>query len=86
VGLVHGLAGSGALTSLAMVNLPSTATRLVYIGLFGLGSVVGMALLSGLLGWPLFHMSRRPLAARFLAAATGLASILMGIFWLWRFL
>src|SRR5581483_3913255 len=52
VGAVHGLAGSGALTELVVTTLPSTLTRLSYLALFGVGSTVGMAMLSGLLGWP----------------------------------
>src|SRR5262249_51453652 len=50
VGAVHGLAGSGALTALVFATLPSTAAQLTYMGLFGLGSTVGMAVLSGVLG------------------------------------
>src|SRR5688572_23178969 len=42
VGLVHGLAGSGALTALVFAQLPSTGARLAYIGLFGAGSIAGM--------------------------------------------
>ena len=53
VGAVHGLAGSGALTALVLTTLPTTAARLTYMALFGLGSTLGMAALSGLLGWPL---------------------------------
>ena len=56
VGAVHGLAGSGALTALVVTTLPSTATRLGYLALFGVGSTVGMAALSGLLGWPIARL------------------------------
>ncbi len=37
VGAVHGLAGSGAMTALVVTALPSTATRLGYLMLFGVG-------------------------------------------------
>ena len=53
MGAVHGLAGSGALTALVLATLTSTAARLTYMTLFGFGSTLGMALLSGALGWPL---------------------------------
>ena len=56
VGAVHGLAGSGALTALVLATLPTTSARLIYMGVFGLGSTLGMAALSGLLGWPLARM------------------------------
>ena len=47
VGAIHGLAGSGALTALVLTTLPSTAARLTYMVVFGLGSTLGMAALSG---------------------------------------
>ena len=50
VGAVHGLAGSGALTALVVTTLPSTVTRLGYLALFGVGTTVGRAALSGLPG------------------------------------
>jgi len=86
VGIVHGLAGSGALTAVALASLPSTGARLAYVALFGFGSILGMAALSGLVGWPLAHLGRRPAAARALAAATGLFSIGLGVFWGWPLL
>lgn len=81
VGVVHGLAGSGALTAFALASMPGTAARLWYVALFGIGSVVGMGLLSGLAGWPLARLSRKPAAVRALAAATGMLSIALGVAW-----
>jgi high-affinity nickel-transport protein len=81
VGLVHGLAGSGALTALVFAQLPTTALRLVYIGLFGLGSVAGMALASGLAGASLHAATRRQGVMRGLALATGALSIVVGCLW-----
>ena len=49
VGMVHGLAGSAALALIASQSMPSPAWMLVYIAVFGLGSILGMALLSGVL-------------------------------------
>lgn len=81
VGVVHGLAGSGALTALVVAQLPTTGARLAYIGLFGLGSMLGMALLSGLVGVPLVALGKRPQVLRSLAVATGTISMALGIFW-----
>ncbi len=51
VGLVHGLAGSGALVLLVMTN--TTASHgMLYLLLFGLGSVAGMWVAAALLGLP----------------------------------
>jgi high-affinity nickel-transport protein len=81
VGLVHGLAGSGALTALVFAQLPTTALRLVYISLFGAGSVAGMAIASGLAGASLHAAVRRRGVARSLALATGALSIVVGCLW-----
>jgi hypothetical protein len=50
VGLIHGLAGSGALTAIALASMPSLARGLVFIAAFGAGAAIGMALLAGLAG------------------------------------
>jgi hypothetical protein len=81
VGAVHGLAGSGALTALVLATLTSTAARITYMTLFGFGSIVGMAVLSGLLGWPLAKLGANRTLTRALAIAVGCVSIALGIFW-----
>src|SRR5712671_5791593 len=81
VGAVHGLAGSGALTALVLATLTSTAARLTYMMLFGLGSTVGMAMLSGVLGWPLARIGANRSAVRALSIAVGCLSIGLGVFW-----
>lgn len=43
VGMMHGMAGSAALIVLTLDSVSSIETRLVYIFLFGVGSVIGMA-------------------------------------------
>lgn len=53
VGVMHGLAGSAALVVLSLQAVPSVALGLGYIALFGVGSIVGMALLSVAIAVPL---------------------------------
>ena len=81
VGLMHGLAGSGALTALVLAELDSVTARLGYIALFGAGSIVGMALLTGLAGVPLMRLVRAPRLAAGVLATSGLLSIGVGLFW-----
>jgi hypothetical protein len=81
VGAVHGLAGSGALTALVVATLPSTVTRLSYLALFGIGSTVGMAALSGLLGWPIARVGGHHATVRSLSLAVGCVSTAAGLFW-----
>src|SRR5262245_25463821 len=81
VGAVHGLAGSGALTALVLATLPTAAARLVYMAVFGLGSTLGMAALSGVLGWPLARMGRHHELARAMSLAVGFVSTVLGVAW-----
>jgi sulfite exporter TauE/SafE len=50
IGMVHGLAGSAALMLLVLTAIPSPGIGLLYVLLFGLGSIVGMGLVSLLMG------------------------------------
>lgn len=52
IGLVHGLAGSGALVALAISQFSSPGIGMIYLLLYGLGSVAGMLLVSGLFSVP----------------------------------
>jgi hypothetical protein len=81
IGAVHGLAGSGALTALVLTTLPSTAARLTYMIVFGLGSTLGMAALSALLGWPLARLAGHRALARAISLAVGCTSTGIGIFY-----
>jgi hypothetical protein len=81
VGAIHGLAGSGALTALVLTTLPSMTARLTYMAVFGLGSTLGMAALSGLLGWPLAQLSRHQSLLRGISLVVGCVSTALGVWW-----
>lgn len=81
IGAVHGLAGSGALIAIVVTTLPSTMTRLAYLLLFGVGSTLGMAVLSGLMGWPMARLGADPLFARAVSLCVGGISIALGLVW-----
>ncbi len=55
VGMTHGLAGSAALLMLTVASVNSAPLGLAYIAVFGIGSIVGMAVLSALLAVPLTY-------------------------------
>lgn len=84
IGMVHGLAGSAALLLLLIPVIPSTALKIVYILVFGAGSIAGMVIMSCMVGLPAHLMAARflklSLAVRALA---GLFSLGFGI-WLLR--
>jgi hypothetical protein len=81
VGAVHGLAGSGALTALVVATLPSMVTRLSYLALFGIGSTLGMTVLSGILGWPIARVGGHHATVRNLSLVVGCVSTVLGLFW-----
>ena len=59
IGMVHGLAGSGALTLLVLTQISSSLLGFFYVLTFGFGSIVGMLLMSGLIGLPFAFSSRK---------------------------
>jgi hypothetical protein len=86
VGAVHGLAGSGALIALVATTLPSPMAQLGYLLLFGVGTTIGMAVLSGLMGWPMARLAAQPAVARALSITVGAISIALGLFWGYPFI
>src|ERR1700730_5279368 len=81
IGAVHGLAGSGALTALVLATLPPPAAAPSYLLLFGLGSTLGMAALSGMLGWPIARLGKHHAVARVVSLLVGCTSIVLGLMW-----
>lgn len=80
VGLTHGAAGSAALTVFVAASFDSPATGLAYVLLFGLGSILGMAVLSAVIALPLTATARRlTWANRALQITVGLVSIGIGL-------
>ena len=53
VGIIHGLAGTAALLVLTATSLATPALGLLYILLFGMGSIAGMAALSAAIAVPI---------------------------------
>ncbi len=81
VGVVHGLAGSAAVALLVLATIREPAWALLYLLVFGAGTVAGMMLLTTAMAAPLAAASRRfGGVERFMARATGLASIAFGLF------
>ncbi|UYO41256.1 sulfite exporter TauE/SafE family protein [Rhodopseudomonas palustris] len=80
VGLMHGMAGSAALLVLAVSQAPSPAQGLLYVALFGLGSMVGMGALSAVIAVPVVISARSLTTAnRLLQGAVGVLTIAIGL-------
>ncbi|HFC00084.1 MAG TPA: urease accessory protein [Phaeodactylibacter sp.] len=52
IGLVHGLAGSGAMVLLVMTNIQSNFNSMLYLLIFGIGSMAGMLVAAGIFSLP----------------------------------
>jgi sulfite exporter TauE/SafE len=74
VGMVHGAAGSGALMLLVLSTIQSSLQALLYILIFGIGSIAGMLLISTLLALPIQWLGTR------VAASYRQVQILAGVF------
>jgi ABC-type nickel/cobalt efflux system permease component RcnA len=80
VGLMHGMAGSAALLVLAVTQAASPAAGLGYVVLFGIGSMIGMGVLSALIAVPLAVSARfLTFANRALQGAVGVVTIAIGL-------
>ena len=80
IGIVHGLGGSAAVALLALAAMPDTPSALVYLTIFGIGTVGGMVGLSLAMGLPLAFATRRPLVSRWVLGASGALSIGVGLY------
>src|SRR6267143_5456641 len=86
IGMVHGMAGSAALMILVLATLPSAVAGLVYIAVFGVGSVGGMLLMSSLISLPfVFTAKRFSAVVSGLQFVAGTASLAFGVFLVWQY-
>lgn len=82
VGAVHGLAGSAALTLLVLTQINSALLGMVYLAVFGLGSIIGMLLMSGLIGLPFAFSARKVTGLSYgLQTLAGLLSVAFGLWY-----
>jgi high-affinity nickel-transport protein len=81
VGLVHGLAGSGALAALVASHVGSAAFALSFMAIYATGAAAGMAAIAGVLGWPLARLARSPRAMPLMVGLSACASLVVGLAW-----
>jgi sulfite exporter TauE/SafE len=85
MGMIHGLAGSGAITLLVVSTMSSVAQGLVFILVFGVGSILGMMLFSGLIGIPFRLVAGLSMRLDlWVRGAAGLISTALGLFIMWQ--
>lgn len=80
IGTVHGLAGSGALMVLVLSTINSVLAGVIYIIIFGIGSIIGMSMMSLLFGLPVNYSQRFTRTNNLMHFFLGIVSICFGGF------
>ena len=79
IGCIHGLAGSGSLVVLMASTLGDIETVLSFILIFGIGSIIGMTIISSLIGLPFAFTSKFGATSKTLRYIACTASFLIGV-------
>ena len=81
VGVVHGLAGSAAVALLVLTTIRDPKWAIIYLLIFGVGTIVGMMLITALIALPVAYSGQRLAGLnRGLRLASGLISLGFGLF------
>jgi sulfite exporter TauE/SafE len=84
IGMIHGLAGSAAMVLLVMSTVSSVWKGIVYILVFGLGTVISMLMVTTILGLPFVLSTKKLKLNSKLILATGALSILFGFYYMYN--
>jgi ABC-type nickel/cobalt efflux system permease component RcnA len=85
IGVVHGLAGSAAVALLVLATVRDPLWGLAYLVVFGVGTIVGMMLITAAISVP-FALTCRRLTSfnRSLGFASALSSLVFGVFLIYK--
>jgi hypothetical protein len=84
VGMVHGMAGSAALMLIVLATINSRVLALLYIGIFGVGSIGGMLIMSTLIGLPFTVTTKHDRLNKIVRTSAGILSLCFGLFLAWQ--
>ncbi len=79
VGAIHGVAGTAGVSLLVMATLRTLSGALLYLAVFGVGTIAGMMALTTAMAYPVALAARFRRAQAALAIGAGLASIVFGV-------
>ncbi|GGJ71453.1 hypothetical protein GGR02_002284 [Anoxybacillus voinovskiensis] len=84
IGIVHGLAGSAGMVLLALTTVDTRLQAVLFILIFGVGTIMGMMLFTTFLGLPFIWMKRKQIVYQFTIKAVSLISIVYGLYYMYR--
>lgn len=81
IGIVHGMAGSAAIALLVLSTIKNVRWAVVYLAVFGIGTILGMMLITLTIGSTFAYGQRRfARMGHHLGFAAGVISLLFGLF------
>jgi len=79
IGCVHGIAGSGSLVALFASTMNGFDMMIYFLILFGIGSIIGMTVASGVMGLPFILLSKMNSVTRYLRYAIASITFIIGL-------
>jgi len=83
IGQIHGLAGSAAMTLLVVSAVDSMKDAVLYIGIFGTGTILGMLLFTFVVSLPFVFAGKIQRVERVLTGIASIISICYGIYYIY---
>ncbi|MGG3562380.1 urease accessory protein UreH [Neobacillus rhizosphaerae] len=83
IGQIHGLAGSAAMTLLVVSAVDSIRSAVLYIGVFGAGTILGMLLFTFVISLPFVFSGKTQKLDRILTGSAAIISICYGIYYIY---
>jgi High-affinity nickel-transport protein len=81
VGIVHGLSGSAAVALLVLPIIHDSMWAMIYLLIFGVGTIAGMMLITAAIAAPIRYSANRfRIFNRYVGAAAGALSLVFGLF------
>jgi high-affinity nickel-transport protein len=85
IGIVHGLAGSAAIALLVLSTISSVRWAILYLLVFGIGTILGMVVITMTIGCTfVYGQNRFPHIGHYFGWAAGLISVAFGLFIAYR--
>lgn len=83
IGTIHGMAGSAALMLIVLSTITNPLEGILYITLFGMGTILGMSIITTIIGWSLITATKKMInLQKPLYATISFTAIAFGIFFL----
>jgi high-affinity nickel permease len=85
IGMVHGMAGSAGLMLIVLATIKSAQLALLYVAVFGVGSIGGMMMMSTVIGLPFMLTASTSLTLnKIVRGIAGITSVAFGVFLAWQ--